>query len=75
MGRLQESDADEPVAAPASINEGDFYPGILVRHPTFGLGVVAEVNRRGVNTTVKVDFDEVGTKSLMLRLARLEHAG
>ena len=46
--------------------------GLLVKHPKFGLGVVVEFHRRGSDSTVKVDFDEVGLKNLFLRNAKLE---
>lgn len=46
--------------------------GQLVTHPKFGLGVITDFTRRGADSTVKVDFDDVGMKTLVLRYARLE---
>ena len=49
--------------------------GLLVKHPTFGLGVIIDFRRQGVDSRLDVDFDDVGKKTLVLRYARLEKAG
>jgi len=50
----------------------DLHIGLLVRHPTFGLGMVIGFKRNGLDSRIEVDFDQVGRKILILRYARLE---
>src|SRR5207244_2967604 len=52
-----------------------FRAGQLVRHPTFGVGRIAELSPRGQDTRVVVMFNAVGRKTLMLQIARLEAVG
>jgi DNA helicase-2/ATP-dependent DNA helicase PcrA len=47
-------------------------PGQKVRHPTFGVGTVAELSQVSGNTRVIVDFAAAGRKTLILEMARLE---
>ncbi|MFH0765075.1 MAG: UvrD-helicase domain-containing protein [Calditrichota bacterium] len=58
-----------------SMDVDSLHVGLLVKHPKFGLGVVTQFNRNGLDSRVKVDFDEAGLKTLVLRYARLEIAG
>ena len=59
-----------PHAAPSAtadllqLSQGD-----MVRHRTFGEGMVLSVRRMGNDALVEVAFDQVGTKKLMLRTA------
>jgi DNA helicase-2/ATP-dependent DNA helicase PcrA len=46
--------------------------GDLVRHKTFGIGRVLEVDGEGARAIVTVRFDGVGTKRLALGYAPLE---
>ena len=46
--------------------------GQRVRHATFGEGVVLECEGRGERARVQINFDDVGSKWLMLGMARLE---
>ncbi|MEE4300324.1 MAG: DNA helicase II [Pseudomonadales bacterium] len=46
--------------------------GSQVRHPTFGEGTVLDVEGQGARARVQVNFDEVGTKWLMLSHVNLE---
>jgi DNA helicase-2/ATP-dependent DNA helicase PcrA len=46
--------------------------GLLVNHPKFGLGVIVDFLKRGVESKIKVDFDDVGLKTLIHKYARLE---
>ena len=41
-------------------------------HETFGAGAVMEISGFGRDLKVKVNFDDVGEKKLLLRYARLE---
>ena len=56
----------------ASKQASQFPPGTLVRHPDFGLGRIVNVSPMGAHTRAKVDFNNAGTKTLVLQYARLE---
>jgi DNA helicase-2/ATP-dependent DNA helicase PcrA len=49
-----------------------FKAGQLVRHPTFGMGRVAEISDMGQHTRAIIDFNAAGRKTLILQYARLE---
>ncbi len=49
------------------LSEGD-----RVRHAKFGKGTVMEISGKGDNRQAKVRFDHTGTKTLILRFAKLE---
>ena len=57
---------------PISSALDEFYNGVLVRHPKFGLGVVVKLFKRGLDSKLEVDFDDFGMKTLIFRYARLE---
>ena len=46
-----------------------------VRHPTFGLGRIADVTDMGQHTRAVIEFNQAGRKTLILQYARLEPAG
>ena len=48
--------------------------GMRVRHPVFGTGTVMAVMGAEVNRKLKIRFDRVGVKTVMLRYANLEPA-
>ena len=52
--------------------EGEIARGMRVRHPHFGEGVVLTVAGSGPGQKLKVDFERVGLKTLMLKYASLE---
>jgi DNA helicase-2/ATP-dependent DNA helicase PcrA len=52
-----------------------FRKGQLVRHPTFGLGRIADVSGAGRHTRAVVEFNTAGRKTLILEHARLEPVG
>ena len=52
-----------------------FRKGQLVRHPTFGLGRIAEVSDMGQHTRAVIEFSTAGRKTLILQYARLEKVG
>src|SRR5688500_7925553 len=54
---------------------GQFRKGQLVRHPTFGLGRIAEVSDMGQHTRAIIEFNAAGRKTLILQYARLEAVG
>jgi DNA helicase-2/ATP-dependent DNA helicase PcrA len=49
--------------------------GQTVRHPTFGIGQIADVSNMGQQTRAIVDFRTAGRKTLILEYARLEAVG
>ena len=58
--------AQETAVAPGlmELRQGD-----MVRHKSFGQGMVLSVRRMGNDALIEVAFDQVGTKKLMLRAA------
>ena len=54
------------------MSEIGLYIGAGVRHPTFGDGVVLEMEGGGDATRVSVEFERAGLKRLMLKYAALE---
>ena len=67
----------KPAAAPAEprsngLSIQDFSIGDRVAHDQYGLGKVVDVQDKGHNSVLTVDFGSEGTKRLMLRLAPIE---
>lgn len=66
--------------APAYKPSADFAPsdtthldvGMKVEHPKFGFGVVKAMEVQGANRKAKVDFENVGEKTLLLSFAKLK---
>ena len=54
---------------------GQFRKGQRVRHPSFGMGVIADVSDMGQHTRAVIDFATAGRKTLILQYARLEPVG
>ena len=52
-----------------------FRRGQMVRHPTFGIGRIADLSESGTNTRAVVEFTSAGRKTLILEHARLEAVG
>ncbi len=52
-----------------------FRKGMIVRHPQFGQGRIAEVTDMGQHTRAVVEFNTAGRKTLILQYARLEVVG
>lgn len=46
--------------------------GMKVEHPKFGFGTVTQMDIQGSQRKAKVDFDEVGEKTLLLAFAKLK---
>ena len=51
---------------------GDIVVGDVVRHPTFGLGVVIDTHGTGKKMEAAVKFADVGMKNLALAWAKLD---
>ncbi|MBN1154494.1 UvrD-helicase domain-containing protein [candidate division KSB1 bacterium] len=47
-------------------------PGIIVRHPRFGKGVVRRVEGTGKETKADILFEDVGEKKIVIKYANLE---
>jgi DNA helicase-2/ATP-dependent DNA helicase PcrA len=45
--------------------------GDMVQHQRFGMGVVSEIEGEGQNQKAKVNFDNIGTKVLVLKFAKM----
>ncbi|MEX2219066.1 MAG: UvrD-helicase domain-containing protein [Phycisphaerales bacterium] len=58
-------------ASPLSVK---FPIGSLVRHPQFGVGKVLSITP-GANARAQINFRDVGTKTLVLSMTRLERIG
>jgi DNA helicase-2/ATP-dependent DNA helicase PcrA len=54
--------------------EGEVQPGMRVRHPVFGVGMIVTVSGQGLNQKLKIRFDRAGVKTVMVRYANLELA-
>jgi DNA helicase-2/ATP-dependent DNA helicase PcrA len=54
-----------------SLNETGFKPGQTVEHPKFGTGLVIDFEGAGKGARVQVNFDQVGSKWLVLAYANL----
>lgn len=47
-------------------------PGNMIEHSRFGIGVVESVEGSGIDTKATVKFDNVGTKQLLIRFAKIK---
>lgn len=56
----------------AKLAHDELRNGLLVKHPKFGLGVIVDFRKRGMDSSINIDFDEVGSKTLVLKYAKLE---
>jgi DNA helicase-2/ATP-dependent DNA helicase PcrA len=54
---------------------GQFQPGQMVRHPTFGLGRVVTISDMGQQARAVIEFNTAGRKTLVLEYARLQPVG
>jgi DNA helicase-2/ATP-dependent DNA helicase PcrA len=70
-GRSDHSDWEEQMAE----KKTNFSRGQMVKHPTFGIGRIADIADMGRQTRVVVEFQRAGRKTLILEYARLEAVG
>ena len=54
------------------LNISDFAVGDHITHDQYGLGKVVELQDRGRNSVITIDFGSDGVKRLMLRVAPIE---
>jgi DNA helicase-2/ATP-dependent DNA helicase PcrA len=52
-----------------------FTTGQMVRHPTFGIGRISQINEMGAQTRAIIEFNSAGRRTLILEYARLEPVG
>jgi DNA helicase-2/ATP-dependent DNA helicase PcrA len=71
-GARGESGYDYSYAQSDPGDEGEVRPGLRVRHPHFGPGVVLSVSGSGPSQKLKIRFERAGVKTLMVRFANLE---
>jgi len=69
---LQRDKALVKVANPSLSHESGLNIGSSVSHPSFGEGVVLNVEGAGDATRISVEFERVGLKRLMLKYAALQ---
>jgi DNA helicase-2/ATP-dependent DNA helicase PcrA len=68
-GRPLAAGGSMPSSSPARASHG-FGPGMKVRHPQFGMGVIRTVTS-GSQPRAIIEFKDAGTKTLVLEYARL----
>lgn len=66
------STSGSPDGGRKGLSIDDFAVGDRVAHDQYGLGRVVEIQDKGHNSVLTVDFGSEGTKRLMLRLAPIE---
>ncbi|AKV55178.1 ATP-dependent DNA helicase PcrA [Bifidobacterium actinocoloniiforme DSM 22766] len=68
--RSSQAGSAQPSGSKLSID--DFHRGDKVAHDQYGLGTVVDVQDKGHNSVLTVDFGSDGVKRLMLRVAPIE---
>jgi DNA helicase II / ATP-dependent DNA helicase PcrA len=71
-------ESDDVSQAESSLNKPSlsrFKRGMMVRHPSFGVGKIADLMEIGQHTRAIVEFPRAGRKTLILEYARLEPVG
>ncbi len=53
-------------------NKKELRPGVLIRHPRFGKGVIRAIDDSAEGKKIKVLFEDVGEKQIVLKYANLE---
>ncbi|MBM3329387.1 MAG: hypothetical protein FJY67_07965 [Calditrichaeota bacterium] len=63
-----------PSEAHTGLAPDDLRKGLLVKHHRFGIGLILDFRRQGLDSRIEVEFESEGRKTLILRYARLERA-
>ena len=71
----EQSSSDMPALTFDSEEELENLPGKLVRHNKFGEGTVVDANVEHSCTIVRIEFEDVGEKLLVMEKANLEFVG
>ncbi|MBF0293262.1 MAG: ATP-binding domain-containing protein, partial [Nitrospinae bacterium] len=61
-----------PAAAVPPREDGEFAAGMKVRHPSFQVGIIRNVEGKGDNSKITVYFPRFGEKKLIMKFAKLE---
>ena len=63
----------KPLSTPASLNVGNkpVVVGTRIEHNRFGTGTVTELSGEGENARIIVNFDNLGSKTLLLKFAKI----
>lgn len=75
MQDTKHGDTEHPVVPPPSASakgNSELRAGMRIEHERFGMGVVKAVEGSGENTKATVEFQNTGTKQLLLRFARFK---
>jgi DNA helicase-2/ATP-dependent DNA helicase PcrA len=67
---LQQKEA--PNISDIGLSSPSVYVGTRIMHERFGCGIVTAIDGKGVDTKATVNFDNVGTKQLLLRFAKFK---
>lgn len=65
------SSSTQSSATTSTDNGTSLHAGSIIEHSRFGRGVVLEVEGSGIDAKATVKFDNVGTKQLLLRFAKI----
>ena len=71
--RLYQQQTGRPLASDASA--GDLREGARIEHQRFGIGTVIKIEGTGENTKATVEFQNTGTKQLLLKFAKYKIIG
>lgn len=66
------SSAAQSKASKSGLNAADFAVGDRIAHDKYGLGTVTQIQDKGPNSIITVDFGSDGVKRLLLRMAPIE---
>ena len=54
------------------VTEKSLKPGMLIRHPHFGMGVIRKIERKDDDFKASILFEELGEKNIFLKYCKLE---
>lgn len=67
-----ENKASPDKASPSAASASDLKIGMRVRHAKFGEGSISAIEKKDADTVLIVNFDNTGSKKLLLRFAKIE---
>ena len=70
VGRRRAAGEDAPVSPSVSRSHGDLHIGTVIEHLKFGLGRITDIDDSMPDVRITVDFDNSGTKTLLLKFAK-----
>jgi DNA helicase-2/ATP-dependent DNA helicase PcrA len=69
---LNEKPEIKPGQSEAAVDFSSFVPGTKVRHKLFGEGLIIELIGEMPDLKASIDFYDKGTKTILLKYAKLE---